>query len=437
MADRKARSRGVRAGMLVTAALALAPRLRIRTRERAVETESLLGSAACAAQFTPSVALDFPDALVLEVEASLKAFGGLERIAGRLRAGLAGMGYETAIACAPTAKAANWLARAGTSRFVVEPGLLKEAIDPLPISLLRCDEETLDALAALGVSSMAGLLDLPREGVARRFGQEPLDELDRALGRLADPRHFFTPPPKFHAAIELPSEITHVEALLFAARRLLEQLAGFLAARSGGVQRFFLRLAHREGPATEIAIGLVEPSRDARHFSMLLREQLGRLALRDPVRSIAIDAADIVPLPGSNPSLLAEDKSEPGDWTRLIERLRARLGSEAVHSVAVAPEHRPERAARRAEPGARQLELEFGERPFWLLEAPRSLKEIESVPHYQGPLKLVAGPERIESGWWDGEDIARDYFIARTPDKALVWVFREPGAGWYLHGLFS
>ena len=87
----------------------------------------------------------------------------------------------------------------------------------------------------------------------------------------------------------------------------------------------------------------------------------------------------------------------------------------------------------------RQLQLDFGERPFWLLESPRPLAEIGAVPHHDGPLELLVGPERIESGWWDGDDIARDYFVARMRSEALVWIYRERrGEGaWYLHGVFA
>jgi protein ImuB len=430
LADRKARARGVREGMLASAALVLAPQLRTRVRDAASETESLLGLAAWTAQFTPAVALDFPAGLALEVEGSLKIFGGLENILARLREGLAAMGYTASIATAPTAKAAAWFACSGEA-----------AIEALPVLLLRCDEDVLEALAALGVATMGDLLALPREGIARRFGQAPLDELDRALGNLADPRSYFTPPPRFHAMLELPAEVAHAEALLFAGKRLLVQMEGYLASRSGGVQRFMFRLAHRDGPATLVNVGLVAPSRDATHFAVLLREQLGHLALRDPVRSIVLEATDIVPVAGTTASLLAEDKSAPGDWPRLIERLRSRLGSDAVHSVAVAADHRPEKASRSAEPGEKQMKLDLpqapGERPFWLLAQPRELKEIDSAPHYGGRLTLVAGPERIETGWWDEQEARRDYFIARTTDDSLVWVYREPARGWYLHGLFA
>ena len=440
--DGKARVRGVSAGMSASAALALAPQLRICQRDGSAETEALLGIAAWAMQFTPNVALEFPDVVLLEISGSLKLFGGLAQILGDLREGLSAMGFTTCLAVAPTARAACWLVRAGRETLVTEGERIDDAVSSLPASVLCCDADTLESLEAIGAATVGDLLALPREGLARRFGQALLDDLDRARGRLPDPRSFFTPPPRFAAGIDLQAEVTQTEALLFAAKRLLAQLAGYLAARSGGVQRFALKLAHRDGGATEIAIGLVTPSRDAEHFTLLLRERLASVALREPVRSIAIEAADILPLAGDNLGLFPDDTGSPGNWDRLIERLRARLGTQAVLGLASRAEHRPERASADAHvhthADERQLKLQFGERPFWLLDAPRPIPEVGAVPNYEGPLMLLAGPERIESGWWDDDDIARDYFVARTQSESLVWIYRERrGGGWYLHGLFA
>jgi protein ImuB len=437
--DRKAFARGVRAGMAVAAALALAPALRVAPRDPAAETEALLGVAGWAAQFTPGVALEFPDGVLLEVSGSLKLFGGLESLLERLRRGLAEMGWSAAFAGAPTPRAAFWLAWAGKQKFIGASAELDPALGELPVEVLRCKDETLAAFEAISVRTLGELRSLPREGVARRFGQEPLAELDRALGLLPDPRNFFVLPARFGAAIELPAEVTQAEALLFAARRLIVQLAGFLAARSGGVQRFVLRLGHRGKAATEIAIGLVAPSRDAEHFTLLLRERLSNVTLTGPVREISLRADDVVPLPGSNLGLLLEQGKPPGHWEHLVERLRARLGTEAVCGIAGRAEHRPEYAGVIIDYGAKQLQLNFGERPFWLLDRPKPLAEIGAVPSFEGPLELLAGPERIESGWWDGGDVARDYFVARMQNEALVWIYREwrGAGGWYLHGVFA
>ena len=234
--------------------------------------------------------------------------------------------------------------------------------------------------------------------------------------------------------------MTQTEALLFAAKRLFVQLEGFLAARAAGVQRLALRLFHREARFTEVPIGLVAPARDATHFTLLARERLGGLALPEAVRAIALVAGDVVPLAGEALALFNDGASPPGDWRKLIERLRARLGGAAVHGLAAAAEHRPERASRACEVGAGAADPgPLTLRPLWLLPAPEPLEEIDAAPHRGGPLKLLAGPERIESGWWDGGDVARDYFVARTPDDVLVWVYRERSAlgGWFLHGLFA
>lgn len=435
--DRKARSRGVRSGMAVSAALAIVPGLRLAQRDPAAETEALLGVAGWAAQFTPGVAIEFPDTVLLDAASSLKLFGGLALLLGRLHRELEGMGWSAQLAGAPTPRAAFWLALAGSGRFADSTAELEPTLAPLPVAVLRCDGETLEALAAIGVRTIGELLALPRGGVARRFGQRLLDLLDRALGRLPDPRNLFVPPARFGASIELPAEVVHAEVLLFAAKRLIVQLAGFLAARSGGAQRIVFRLKHREG-ATEVTIGLVAPSRDVEHFTLLARERFSNLALEQPVREIALEVDDVLPLAGRNLGLLLEEGKPQGDWQRLLERLRARLGAEAVSGVVVRAEHRPERASAAAEPDAKQLQLEYGERPMWLLESPRPLAEIGARPHHEGPLDLLAGPERLESGWWDGGDVARDYFIARMQSQALVWIYRERGGGgWYLHGLFA
>jgi len=431
----------VRPGLSTAAASALARELAVHPRNPAEETECLLGLAGWAAQYTPGVALEFPAALALEVSGSLKLFRGLERIAASLRDGCARMGFTALVAAAPTARGASWLAHAGSEALITDPAALEDALAGLPVRIMTGDDAALEALAAIGATRVGDVIALPRGGLARRFGPKLLDDLDRALGRAPDPRTFFTPPAEFRARLELPAEVTQTEALLFAAKRLFVQLEGFLAARAGGVQRLALRLVHREARFTDVPIGLVAPARDAAHFTLLARERLGRLALPDAVRAIALDAGGVVPLAGEALALFDDGASAPGDWQKLVERLRARLGGAAVHYLAVAAEHRPERASRECAAGTRPPATDAGadrcaQRPFWLLPAPQPLAEIHARG---GPLKLLAGPERIESGWWDGGDVARDYFVAETADRTLVWVYRErrPPGGWFLHGLFA
>jgi protein ImuB len=405
---------GVRPGSALAAAWALAPRLRVLPRDAAAEAGALEAIAAWACQFTSRVSLEPPQAVLLEVEGSLRLFGGAGRLMARLRSGLAGIGFEALLAAGPTARAALWLAR-GES----------QTLEALPVCAIAPSPEALALLHRIGVRTLGGLMRLPRAGVAPRFGQGLLDELDRALGKIPEARAFFVPPERFSAQLELPAPVAQAGSVLFAARRLLLQLEGFLAARQAGVRGFTLSLLHHGAPPTRIGIGFSASRRDTEQGLRLLRERLGACALASPAEALRLEAGELAPLAGATPGLFRDARSEAEDWERLLERLQARLGDALVHGLALHADHRPERAWRTAGVDSAAA---AGPRPLWLLEPPRRLGE--------GDFALLAGPERIEAGWWDGEDVVRDYFIARTQAGSLSWIYRAP-EGWFLHGLFA
>jgi len=405
---------GVRPGSALAAAWALAPQLRVLPRDAAVEAAALEAIAAWTCQFTSRVSLEPPQAVLLDVEGSLRLFGGMGRLMARLRSGLAGIGFEALLAAGPTARAALWLAR-GKS----------ETLETLPVCAIAPAPEALALLQRTGVRTVGELMRLPRAAAAPRLGQQLLDDLDRALGKIPEARGFFVPPERFGARLELPAPVAQAESVLFAARRLLLQLEGFLAARQAGVRGFALSLLHHGARTTRIEIGFTAPRRDAEHGLRLLRERLGALALASPAEALGLEAGGLTPLAGATPGLFRDARSEAEDWGRLLERLRARLGGALVHGLALHADHRPERAWRTVGGGEA---APAGPRPLWLLELPRRLGE--------GDFVLLAGPERIESGWWDGEDVVRDYFIACTQAGSLSWIYRAP-EGWFLHGLFA
>jgi protein ImuB len=371
--------------------------------------------AAWACQFTPKVSLEPPRELLLEVQGSLRLHGGLDALDERLAAGLLALGFSARRASAPTPRAALWLARGEG-----------EAFEALPVEVTGLDVEF---FRSLGVTTVGELLRLPREGLAQRCGAHVAGDLDRALGALPEPRVFFAPPPCFAAGLELPAPVIHAEGLLFGARRLLVQLEGLLTARQAGIRGFALKLTHADAPESIVQVGLASPARDTERLAQVLRERLGSVILPEPVEAMRLEAGDFAPLPGRSGAMFGDAAGDAEDWARLAERLRARLGHDAVYGLTTHPDHRPEHAWRRVEPGEWDPH-EFktpGPRPAWLLE-PRKLNEGEFAP--------LAGPERIESGWWDGDEAKRDYFVARLPNASLAWVYREADE-WYLHGLFA
>jgi protein ImuB len=434
---------GIRAGMAATAAWTLASSLRVLPRDAAAERAALEGIAAWALQFTPAVSLAAPDEVLLEVGGSCRLFGGFSRLWADVERKLAALGYTALVAAAPTPLAAQWFARVGFSARIRHDDALLLALERLPVDVLGASPPVQDLLQDIGVRTLGECLRLPRNGLARRGGMELLDRLDRALGRIPDPRPAYVPPARFAAALRLPAPAGEADALLFAARRLIAELCGWLAATGQGAQRLTFTLAH-EGQgrnATRFELNLVTATRDPAHLAGVLRERLERLALPCPAIAIAMESEMLLPLASSNLSFLPDERAVTETAARLIERLRARLGEEAVRGFDTLPDHRPERAWCHCEPGKESGATggwPAGARPLWLLASPRPLVEIGEMPQYEGPLTLLTTPERIESGWWDGHDVAREYFVASNPAQSLLWIYREPRHGsWYLHGFFS
>jgi len=434
-----AAARGIRAGMSLSAAYGLTPSLHVRARDTAAERQALNAIAAWAGQYTSLVSLAPPQSLLLEIKGSLTLFKGLDALLRRLLGQLAQLGYRSDVGIAPTPLAAELLALAGMTQPVIYLSELQTALRDVPLGLLALDDKQTRALHGLGLRRLGDLLRLPRADLARRLGQSLIDYLDRLLGRRSDPREPYVPPPRFKRRLHLPAETADVEALLFPAQRLLLELSGFLRARDAGTLRLHWVLAHYRRPPTRITLGLATPGRDAPHLLALLREHLARITLDHPVEAIELQVKELHPLQPRALTLDGEDAADAEDWPRLVERLRARLGDEAVQGLQCRDDHRPEAAWRVCAPGEASIATLTLVRPLLMLPQPIALEMRDRRPQLDGPLQLVNGPERIESGWWDGGDVARDYFIASDGAHARYWIFRERRGErqWYLHGYFA
>jgi protein ImuB len=434
VANAAAKKRGIVPGLSIAAALALDPDLVIHLRDELAEAAALERVALWAGQWTSTVALEPPGCVLLEVSGALRYFGGLDRLVGRIRTELGEIGFDSVIAVAPTPGAASLLARGGSEIATDSPGI-ESAVGALPVGLLVHARAALATLASIGVDSIGQLIALPRDGVARRFGQALLDEIDRALGRLPDARAPFVAPERYESQLELPAPVEEAEALLFGARRLVVELCGFLQGRGAGLTRLRCDLVHRDANPTSIVLGL-RSTRQVEHVMTVLRERLTRETLPDRVEAIRLVSEEIAPLAGKDGDFFATDKNAEAG-TQVIERLRARLGEEAVRTLALHADHRPERAWR-WEPSVTVEPSKIGDpdlpvRPLWLLPDPYALEGGPAA----AALELESGPERIESGWWDGQEVSRDYFVGRNPSGEALWLYRDRQGAWFVHGVFA
>jgi len=443
LCNRPAKERGIHPGQTLGGALALAADLRVLERKPHAERAALERLAGWCHRFSSEISLEPPQALVLEAASSLQLFGGAEALLDQVASEVGGLGYETRCCLAPTPVGALVLAACGIEGVIPNRDALRATLSRLPLAALDLDEHSRIDLWRMGLRRIGDLLRLPRSGLAERMGLTQIHRLERLLGEAPDPRRRFEPPAHYQGRLELPAELLHVDALIFPCRRLLGELAGFLTGRQSGVQRLQWWLHHGDEIEDScFTLGTSRPGRDPVRWLELLRERLERLQLPAPVRAISLNAADIRPLapsslelfPGLDRSLRRLLSPDPA----LLDRLRARLGEEAVRGLALVADHRPERAWRWCPPGETGNCNSRTDRPLWLLPEPLPLETRNRLPWWKGALNLGRERERIETGWWDGFEVARDYFVATTTRGERLWVYREIKGrhGWFLQGIF-
>jgi protein ImuB len=391
--------------------------------------------------FTSFVSAEPPNALLLEIKGSVKLFGSLQSLHAGIDACWRRLALQASSATAPSTLAALWLARAanraGPPLSFQDPQLLHSHLAKLPIACTAWDIERLKTLRAMGVTQVGELLRLPRAGLARRLDPAMVRDLDIALARQPAPRRAFVPRERFRERCDFETEIEHVAYLEKALEPLIERCAQFLRQRQAGIQTFELRLKFREGPAMRVPLGLASITGEYRRLMDVLCQKLTRLTLKAPVRGMELISGSLRGLPaGSLDAFAGMGAGSHDSAPQLVERLRARLGEAAVYGVVLIPEHRPEAAWRRVHELRLSGSPRVGEgtldphmpRPVWLLHEP--LPVLKPV--------ILQGPERIESGWWDGKGVARDYYVARQSHGGRLWVFQErQSKRWYLHGVFA
>jgi protein ImuB len=484
LANAAARNAGVRNGHAVAAAQTLCPRLTTAPRDETAERLALESIAAWAYRFSAEVSIAAPDTIFLEVGASLALFGGWPAIERRLRSEIATFGFAYSLTAAPAAAGARVLATHADGITIPSVATLVAALGAVPLAASGFDGKTVAALRGMGFRTLSDLFRLPRAELARRIGEASLDHLDRMRGLAAESLLRYRPPARYERRLEFSFGIESHGPLAFPLQRLIREFALFLIARDGGVQRFALVLGHERGASTRIEIGLLAPQRDATALLELARARLERIELPAPVHALTLRADDLPPLCPLHRDLFDAGRREALDWPALAERLCARLGEKALYGLACAADHRPELAWRpisardamrrsnataradsgksrvlsrqnivddnaaghaiavvirkpKAKRGAPTLvpAIDAKTRPFWLLRRPNVLRGTIT--------RILAGPERIESGWWDEDDQRRDYYVVETNLGQRAWAFVETGmpadrrAPWMLHGWFA
>jgi protein ImuB len=463
----RAEAFGLHAEQTLAEARALCPGLDAIEADPAADQAALAALAGWCERYTPLVAPDAPDGLVLDITGCAHLFGDEATLAAALAVRLARNGLPARIAVAGTPAAAWALARAIGEAVVtvVPPGGEAAALAPLPVGLLRLEARTILGLRRLGIRRIGELARLPRAEVSVRFGPRPVLRLDQALGAATEAIAWLRPPPPWAERLAFAEPIGTPDDLARALALLAERLCARLEAARRGGHRFAATCFRLDDARPRIAMATALPVRDAAYVARLLVEKLETVDPGFGIEAMLLEAEETAPL--APPQTTFGDLAAPAGTglATTVDELANRLGEDRLWRVAPQESHVPERSVRRLPPLAAAPAWEHDpavERPLRLLRRPEPIEATAPVPddppilfRWRGAphrVRAASGPERIAAEWWRrrpvaGErpetDLVRDYYRVEDSDGARFWIFRTgrdgggPTTRWFLHGLFG
>ena len=432
---------GVREGMTSAGVRALAgddTPLQLLERNIGAEQHCLDQLCCWAYGITPTLHKWREDCLQLEIGGCLRLFRGLDQLLAEVANGLDSRGYRVHYGLAPTPKAAWLLSFAPRQSALAIQLPLVERLGPLPLSLLDTFSGTVASLRRAGLRTLGEVLALPSAALGRRCGLEFSHFLQQLLGQREDLQTDYQPPATFSDAFWFGYEIKINGELLPAVQLLLQSLCRFLRQtqlRTTQIHWQFIAIDHR---VHELCVRSASSHSDWKNWYQLTAIRLEQVQLQAGVEGLALVCRQLCPAQPDNIDLFGPGRqSEP--LASLLDRLRSRLGLQAIEQVSCRDEHLPELAVQLSHdlPGdGHTTGTHCAQRPFWLMPRPQALRQRHNRLYWNGPLNLVYGPERIEDNWWR-EAVSRDYYIAAGNGRHY-WVFLDRLARcWYIHGIFA
>lgn len=483
----QASARGLSPGMMLADARAMVPDLLVHPADAEADARLLDQLVDWCRRFTPLVARDAPDGLLLDITGAAHLFGGEAALLAEIEARLAAQGFAARAAIAPTPEAAWALAHFGNKRILPD-GDAQECgrrLGALPLAALRLDQQSLQELAQAGLRRIDDILFRPRAPLAARFGAFLFARLDGLLGKLKTPISPTFETPAYLAERRFAEPIVTREAVEATLLSLAQDLAEILIRHGEGARRLEVSLFRVDGMVKHIAAGTSRPLRAPPTIARLFHEKLEAAA--NEMGDDPLDAGfgfDVLRLSALAVERLDEaqadwfDRSDGNqDLADLLDRLGARFGLRRVTRLAFADTHWPEFAvtavpaaemkspaasrpaagsdAAANETAANGMIKAHPARPIRLLQHPEPIEALASVP--DGPplrfrwrrvlheIAAIEGPERIAPEWWKGAaSLTRDYFRAEDTQGRRFWLFREglyeretQAPRWFMHGLFA
>ncbi|EGQ7759682.1 DNA polymerase Y family protein [Vibrio vulnificus] len=420
---------GLAVGMGLASAATLCSQLQVIVYDEKLEHRKLKEIAQWLYFMTADLVLDPPSGIWVRVSHMLNLYQGLDNYWHTLSEHLAtlAVSYHASTGFSPLS--AKLLAKAGHPIISDNQTDLLTKVKKHPLTFSELKATTIEKLQRIGIHTFDALLTLPLQELARRFDIELVNYIGKLTGQLKHPVDFYHPPSRFKQELELLFELDNVQWLEKPLEKLFRQLESYLTIRNKTAHELQLTLFQRNDLSEAISLNSAQGEYRSQQWRKLSALTLESTVLQAPVTRLQLEVIREGE-PNAHPTDLFSHRTGQLSRLELYSLLQAKLGADSIATLSLNHDPRPEKATRYqstlTEAPSEEIECQLL-RPSFLLPAPAPL---------QHHVSLIHGPERIVSGWWDGDEIMRDYFIARTDQGQWLWVFRDQKKQWFLHGLF-
>jgi protein ImuB len=452
-----AEEKGVYSGMAVADARALIPSLQVFDDEPELASKLLKGLAEWFIRYSPIVAVDCPDGLLLDITGCAHLWGSEKAYLSDIRNRLEKFGYTISVAIADTIGAAWAVARFGKCVSIVESRQQATALLHLPSAALRLEINIVERFDKLGLPQIKSFMNMPRVALRRRFGEQFLKRLDQALGyeeEFIQPVILIEP---YTERLPCLEPIVTATGIVIALERLLDTLCHRLKHEEKGLRSAVFKCYRVDGKIQTIDIGTNRPSSNPKHLFKLFENKIETIEPALGIELFILEAPKVEDLSPVQEKIWNDTGSlDNTKLAELLDRIEGKFGSGHIHRYVPEEHYWPERSYKKAasinEKSATIWKVDRP-RPLQLLAKPAPVEVTAPVPdyppmnfRYKGKLHTVAradGPERIEQEWWLQQGQHRDYYVVENEEGCRYWLFRSghydaiKSYQWFIHGFFS
>jgi protein ImuB len=452
-----AQMEGIGVGMAVADARVILPKVEVMDAEPGLAGRLLKALGEWCIRFTPVVAVDPPDGLILDVSGCADLWGSEWEYFREIVTRLAAFGYDVRAAMAGTMGLAWAMARYGKTKPLIESGDEGSALSALPPAALRLDPDVVSRLQKLGLYQTHQFMGMPRSVLRSRFGTGLLLRLDQALGRAEEPIVPLCPVEPWQERLPCLEPIVTAKGIEIALRRLLDELCGRLQKEGLGLRTAVFGCFRVDGRIEKIGIGTNRATRDVGHLFKLFEDKISGIEPALGIELFVLDAPKVEAMGPVQESLWGTTGGlDDVGVVQLLDRVAGKLGGQVIQRFLPDEHYWPERSIKVAMSLEEKPSIPWPvgrPRPIRLLARPEPVEVTAPIPdyppmlfRYKGKLhtiKRADGPERIEQEWWLQGGPHRDYYVVEDEEGRRYWIFRsghylgDRPHRWYVHGFFA